>query len=188
MLVTYINRKGEIHYLKAVLTAKGATRYYIVKNREKAKSKELVSEIPEDYEFYEFPEDGKVVFRKRQSSIFLNDEKRIVKEVLNQQIDIEDFIIDLEKDAILIYIANLKKSEFGFDLEHFKQIQSYHPELRIVKENENYQMQRFCSLSSYYGWFTMESSFDLGKLCEKFFPHIEKDSLLEFWIEGERDW
>jgi len=188
MLVTYTNRKGEIHYLKAVLTSKGATRYYIVKNRKKVKREELETEIPEEFEFYEFPEDGKVSFRKKQSSIFENEEKKRVKKVLKQQTHIEDFIIDLEKDAIMIYIAHLKESEFGFDLGHFKKIQSYNPKLRIVKEKENYQMQRFCNLWKHYGWITMETSSDLKKLCEKYCPHIGKESLLEFWIEGEKDW
>jgi len=130
---------------------------------------------------------GRLYFEKK-NSIFKNEEKRIVEKVLRKQTDIEDYIIDLEKDAILIYIAHLKKSEFGFDFEHFKKIQSYIPKLRIVKENENYQMQRFCNLLNHYGWITMETSFDLKKLCETYFPHIDKESLLEFWIEGEKGW
>ncbi|MCT4591552.1 MAG: hypothetical protein N4A71_27270 [Carboxylicivirga sp.] len=188
MLVTYTNRKGDIHYLKAVLTPKGATRYYIVKNKKNVKQNELVTILPDAFEFYEFPEDGKVSFRKKQTSIFSDEEKKIVEEVLNQQTDLEDFIIDLEKDAILIYIAHLKKSEFGYDLEHFKKIQSFRPKLRVEKENGHYQMQRFCNLMNHYGWITMETGSDLAKLCEKYCPHIDKESLLKFWIEGEKDW
>ena len=48
-------------------------------------------------------------------------------------------------------------------------------------------MQRFCNLSRYYGWITMETSNDLKYLAEKYCYHIDKESLLEFWIEGEED-
>ncbi|MCT4639475.1 MAG: hypothetical protein N4A72_17350 [Bacteroidales bacterium] len=188
MLVKYTNRKGEIHYLKAVLTSKGSTRYYIVKNKKNVNQNELLTEFPEGFEFYEYPEDGKVSLRKKQSSIFNEEEKNIVSKVLNKQNDPEDYIIDLEKDAMLIYIAHLKKDDFGSDLEIFRKIQSFNVKLRVVKNNKDYQIQRFCHLMNNYGWITLETSTNLEKLCEKYCPHIDKDSLLEFWIEGEKDW
>jgi len=188
MFVNYTNRKGEIHYLKAIATTKGAKRYYIVKNKKNVKRKELQTETPRGFEFYEFPEDGRVSFRRKQESLFSGNEKQMVSKILKLQKQIEDFIIDLERDALVIYIAHLKKSEFGFDLEHFSKIQSYLPKLRITKESNNYQIQRFCNLSSHHGWITMQTSLDLIGLCEKYFYHIGKESLLDFWIEGEKDW
>lgn len=188
MFIKYTNRKGEIHYLKVVTTTKGAKRYYIVKNKNNVSRKELQTEIPKGFEFYESPEDGRVSFRKKQESLFSGIEKQMVSQILKLQKHIEDFIIDLEKDTLIIYIAHLKKSEFGFDLEHFNKIQSYLPKLIITKKSDNYQIQRFCNLSSHYGWITMETSLNLIVLCEKYFPHIGKESLLDFWIEGEKDW
>ena len=61
--------------------------------------------------------------------------------------------------------------------------------LRFEKTtNGLYKAQRFCNLSNYYGWITLETSDDLNYLAEKFCFHIDKESLLEFWIEGEEDW
>jgi hypothetical protein len=49
-------------------------------------------------------------------------------------------------------------------------------------------MQRFCKLWSNYGWITIETSSDLEFLSNKFCPHLGKESLLEFWIEGKDNW
>jgi hypothetical protein len=95
MYTTYTNRKGEIHFLKAALTKKGAVRYYIVKNEKNVKKEELVMKIPEGFEFYGFPEDGKVIFRKEQKSIF--DEKEIIENVLKQQNHVKDYKITHRK-------------------------------------------------------------------------------------------
>jgi hypothetical protein len=188
MYITYTNRKGEIHFLKAALTNKAAVRYYIVKNAENVNKEDLVMKIPAGFEFYEFPEDGKVVFQKKQKSVFEESEKKIVEDVLKQQNHVKDHITNIEKDAIVIYIAFLDENDFKFDLDHFRKIQSYSAQLRIIKENKIYQMQRFCKLWSNYGWITIEMNSDLEFLCNKFCPHLGKESLLEFWIEGEKDW
>lgn len=188
MYATYTNRRDEVHYLKATLTTKGNTRYYIVKNRKNVDEKDLVTDIPDGFEFYEFPEDARVVLRKKQKSIFNNEEKKIVEEIVAKQAHIDEFIVDFEENALVIYNAHLNKSDFKDDLETYKTILKFDEILRITKDNENYQMQRFCNLSNYYGWITMETNTDLKALCEKFCPHIGKESLFEFWIEGEEDW
>ena len=54
MPISYINRKNKPHYLIAKLTKKGNKRYYIVKNIEKYDKKDLLNEVPEGYEFYEY--------------------------------------------------------------------------------------------------------------------------------------
>jgi hypothetical protein len=51
--------------------------------------------IPEGFEFYGFPEDGKVIFRKEQKSIF--DEKEIIENVLKQQNHVKDYKITHRK-------------------------------------------------------------------------------------------
>lgn len=75
------------------------------------------------------------------------------------------------------------------DEEQFLKIQSYNYKLRFEKTSgENYKAQRFCSLSRYYGWITMETNESLEYLAEKYCFHIDKESLWQFWIEGEEDW
>lgn len=43
-------------------------------------------------------------------------------------------------------------------------------------------------MSNNYGWITLETNENLSYLAGKYCFHIDKESLLEFWIEGEEDW
>ncbi len=189
MPISYTNRKDEVHYLRAVKTKKGKFRYYIVKNRDKYTDEELLSSVPEGFEFYEFPFDARVVLRKKLVSSVNKKEKTIIQQVMSTHETVNDYMIDLEKTAAIIYIAGLSRDEFFYgDEDHFKLIQRYDAKLRIEKEGESeYAMQRFCHLSRYYGWITMETSNDLKYLAEKYCYHIDKESLLDFWIEGEEN-
>jgi len=65
MVVEFINRKKESHFLMTKYTKNGNARYYVVKDKSKYASSQLLDEIPIGFEFYEFPEDGKVVLRKK---------------------------------------------------------------------------------------------------------------------------
>lgn len=76
----YTNRKGEDHYFRAVETAKGKLRYYIVKN--KAGYTNLIEEIPAGFEVVELPEEGRVIFRKRIPKKITEEEKRIVEDAV----------------------------------------------------------------------------------------------------------
>jgi len=189
MPVKYVNRKGQANYLRAVTAKKGGTRYYIIKNPEKYPNTALLDNLPEGFEFYEQPSEALVVLRKTLQTTITPEEKEIVAEVMRKHETVDDYIIDTEANAILIYIAHLSREEFGFDEEHFQLIQSHNDKLRFEKTNpETYKAQRFCHLSNYYGWITMETSSDLKYLAQKYCYHIDKESLLEFWIEGEEDW
>ena len=188
MHISYTNRKGNIHYVRCGKTKNGANRYAIVKHKPNLSKKGLLKVLPEGFNFYEFPEDGKVTFRKTKPTIINETEKETVLDSLKRQNEIEDFIIDTDKDTIRIYIGHLRKDEFEYDEALFKQAQSYIEKLQIKKDNKDtYQVLRFCNLSKYYGWIIIETNCDLTNICDKFFPHITKESLLEFWIEGEED-
>lgn len=60
--LSHTNRQGDTAYIKAVSTAKGGTRYYVTKD---PKAADLLEEMPSGFEFYEYPSDARVVFRKR---------------------------------------------------------------------------------------------------------------------------
>ena len=189
MVAEYFNRKGEAHYLKAVPTKHGKERYYIVKDRAKYADSQLLSDVPSGYEFYEFPEDGRVALRKRLKTLITTEEMQTVREVMQDHETVKDFIIDRDKDSVFVYVAHLNKEEWEFETELFIKIQSYRPRLKFRKNrNGTYEAQRFCPLSRYYGWITMETSEDLYALAEKYCYHIDKESLVDFWIEGEEDW
>ena len=197
MLLTYINRKKKSHFLKVVLTKKGKKRYYIVKDKSKYKASELVSELPDGFEFYENPDDARVSFRKKLKSIITNDEMNIIDTVMKNHETVDDFLLDKVSNGIIIYTAHLNRKTFGKDFhsnkglseDHFLQIQSYNYKLRFEKTTVGtYKAQRFCHLSRYYGWITLETNNNLSYLAEKYCYHIDKESLVQFWIEGEEDW
>lgn len=191
MILEYINRKKQPHYIKVVLTNTGKERYYIIKDIKKAKASDLLTDLPKGFEFYEFPADARVVLRKIIKSTVSYEEYTILTDVMKQHETVKDFIIDKEKDALMIYQAWHNKEEWiadGLPVDNFDLIQHYNDVLRFEKDKDNFKAQRFCNLSRYYGWITMETSNDLEYLAEKFCYHIDKESLLEFWIEGEEDW
>ncbi len=192
MTLKYTNRKKQDHYIKVVITKKGAKRYYIVKDKSKWKNSELLNELPQGFEFYEAPDDARVSFRKVVKSCFSEDEQVIVHRIMQKHETIKDFIIDLTKDGLVVHPAHLYEEELieaGFPTENFMLIQSYPPRLLFTKnEQQQYVVRRFCHISRYYGWIPLETSSDLKTLAEKFCPLINTDELLKFWIEGEEDW
>ncbi len=190
MPISYENRKGEIHYIKAAATKKGGKRYYVVKNKEKYKPEDLLEEMPEGFEFYEFPSDALVAFRHIAKSSFTDGEFAILDSVMKRHETVKDYIIDKEENALTIYIDLMDKELFEMlDDKQIRQIKRYDDILRFEKsENDDYSAQRFCYISRYYGWITLETSDDLQYLAEKYCCHIDKESLLQFWIEGEEDW
>lgn len=189
MSLCYTNRKGHQHYLRLVQTKKGGTRYYIVKNPERYADDELLLQMPSGFEFYEYPFDARVVLRKKLKSKITHDELSVVDQVMAQHETVKDYILDQDQESIFVYQAGLTLADAIFDEALFREIQSYDVKLRFRKTaEETYQAQRFCHISRYYGWITMETSPHLGDLAQKFCYHIDKESLLEFWIEGEEDW
>ncbi|MBB6005429.1 hypothetical protein [Arcicella rosea] len=189
MLLEYINRKKESHFFISKMTKNGKERFYVVKDKSKYPKLELLIELPKGFEFYEHPEDAKVVLRKILKSVVLQDEVEIVTEIMENHITAKDYIIDKTENSIDVYLGHLDKNDYIELQEHYYKIQSYRHILRFEKvNNTTYKAQRFCSLSRYYGWITMETSESLDYLADKYCFHIDKESLLEFWIEGEEDW
>lgn len=189
MLLEYTNRRNEKHYLRAATTAKGKTRYYIIKNLAKFAQSELLSTMPDDYEFYEFPDNAQVAIRKKIHPIFSLQEKEVVSNVMKKHDAINDFIIDLTEHALVIHTADMIREHFPDTSEDFFiQCQSYPAQMLFTKKENQYTVHRFCHLSRHYGWIPLETSADLYALASKFTYHIGRESLLQFWVEGEEDY
>lgn len=189
MIVEYINRRQESHFLIPKITKNGKERYYIVKDKSKFNKSDLLIENPKGFEFYEFPEDGKVVLRKITKSIITQYEMDVIDDEMKNHLTVKDYLIDKTENSLIIYLGHLEKEDYQGNESYFNKIQSYRHKLRFEKTQDGkYKAQRFCNLSNYYGWITLETSDDLVYLAEKFCIHIDKESLLEFWIEGEEDW
>jgi len=189
MLLEYTNRKGSKHYLRAAKTKKGNTRYYIVKNLSKFSKNELQRAMPEGYEFYESPDDARVSIRKIITPLFSIKEKEIVDKYMKKHDFIYDYIIELEKEVLIIYSAHMTREEFPeLSEKYFLLNQSYTPQLVFTQKDGKYTVHRRCHLGSFPDWIPLESSPELENLAKKFTYHIGKESLLQFWIEGEKDW
>jgi hypothetical protein len=189
MKAEYINRRKEAHYLKSVLTKNGKERFYIVKNKSKFNPDELLLDIPSGFEFYEFPNDAQVVLRKKLHTNINYGDIQIVDKIMQNHRTATDYILDKDQNGIIVYVGHMSVDDFPELKERFHLIQSYNETLRFEKVNEDlYKAQRFCHISRHYGWITMESNEDLEYLAEKYCYHVDKESLLEFWIEGEDDW
>lgn len=189
MPIEYKNRKGELHFVKAVKTKKGGTRYYIVKDKSKYKTVDLLNEIPTGFEFYEFPFDGFVSFRKKIKTLITEQDFSILDSVMKKHETIKEYIIDIEPDALMLYVSGNYNDLLGFiKKEELKMFQQFDEKLRFEKtENNQFKAQRYCYLGSYDGWITIETSDNLGYLAEKYCYHADKESLLEFWIEGAEE-
>src|SRR5215211_6607065 len=117
MPVNYINRVNEAHYLKAVKTKHGKERYYIVKNISNLNPDELLSEVPEGFEFYEFPEDARVSLRKKLRTIITGEEIKTVDMVMKEHETVKDYLLDKDHNGILVYTGRLDREEFRFQPE-----------------------------------------------------------------------
>jgi hypothetical protein len=187
MQISYKNRKGELHYLKAVKTKKGGIRYYVVKNLKD--SDELLTQVPDGFEFHELPFDGQVVLRKKLQSTITDEEFAILDSVMKKHKTVKDYIIEKKANALMLYIAGHNRKDFFFYTnKQFKSIQRYDEKLIFGKDEDGlYEVQRYCYLGSIDDWITIGSSRDLKSLAEKYCYHIDKDSLYEFWFEGQED-
>ncbi len=185
MTVNYTNRKKDKYLAKKVLSKKGNVRYYPVKDNPELNPNDIAETLPENFEFYEHPYDGKVTIRKKIDFAFNTDEVQTLEKTMKKVDDRHGFIIDRDKDGAIIYIGRIRFEDFPEFGDNFYLAQSYETKLRFEKVNDTYKALRFCYLSSNYGWITMETNENLQYLAEKYCPHINKLSLLDFWIEGE---
>ncbi len=171
------------------ITKNGKERYYIIKDKSKFAKSDLLPEVPSGFEFYEYPEDGKVVLRKILKSIITQDEIEIINETMKNHLTAKDYLIDRVENSLIVYLGHLDKEDYKTNEEYFHRIQSYRYKLKFEKvNNRTYKAQRYCNMSNYYAWITLETNEDLTYLADKYCFHIDKESLLEFWIEGEEDW
>lgn len=191
MPAEYTNRRKEKYYVKAIPTKAGKQRFYIVKDTTKTNPDELLQEIPLGFEFYEIPNEAKVVFRKIPTYNISDAEIKMVDSVMSKHEAVSDYIIGKGIDHIIVYLARMDIDQFS-DFPEMKEklhlFQTYDDQLQFEKAGNIYKAQRFCCLTSHYGWITMESNEDLKYLAEKYCYHIDKESLLDFWIEGEIDY
>ncbi|UYZ63771.1 hypothetical protein [Hymenobacter weizhouensis] len=188
MPLTYTNRRQETYYARAVRAKKGGVRYYIVKDYTRYPPEEILEAMPEGYEWYEYPEDGKTTLRKIVPTQVPPAMLETVREVVTQYSPLQILRFDVEPDAVTVYEYPYGPDEMGMSTAEILRFVYLLPVLRFaLLPGPQYQVQRQCHYPGLEGWITMETSPDLEALAAKFAPHIGQESLLDFWVEGEED-
>jgi len=100
--LSYTSRQNSTAYIRAVQAKRGGLRYYITKD---PKAQDLIEEMPEGFEFYEYTHDGRIVFRKRKTSQILPVERQIVEAAVANLSAVADFIVEAQEKEIVVYIS-----------------------------------------------------------------------------------
>jgi hypothetical protein len=192
MTVTYTNRRGKTYYLHQGQTSKGNPKYHFAQHQEGG---DLVDEIPAGYEIYENP-NGQVFLRKIPAQIITAEEVAAVRDGMQRYGHLERFIIDVKKNAILVYTPDQDVdmllealSPLGDVMrpgvrERLESYLNYSPMLRFVlvdKANRLFQAYRFTFFSDFDDWMPIGTKGDLPALVKEYAPHLEQDSYYELY-------
>ena len=188
MPLNYTNRRQETYYVRAAGARKGGVRYYIVKDFTRYPAEEILEAMPEGFEWYEYPEDGKTVLRKIVPTNVPPTMVEMVEDLVYQYSPLEIIQLDVEPDAVTVYEYPHNPDDLGMSAQEIRRFAYMLPVLRFAQlPEQQFQVQRVCKYPGLEGWIPLETGPDLAALVTKFAPHIGQESLLEFWIEGEED-
>ncbi|MFD2784557.1 hypothetical protein [Hymenobacter rubripertinctus] len=189
MPLSYTNRRQETYYIRAARTAKGGTRYYVIKDFTRYPATEILDALPPGFEWYEYPYDGKTTLRKIVPTRVPPAMLETVRELTTRYSPREVLGFDVEPDAVTVYEYPYGPAEMEMLLPEILKFAYLMPVLRFVllPGGGGYQVQRICQYPGLEGWITLETSPDLEALVTKFAPHIGQDSLVDFWMEGKQD-
>ncbi|MBT2558222.1 hypothetical protein J7E24_10535 [Hymenobacter sp. ISL-91] len=189
MPLSYTNRRQETYYIRAARAKKGGVRYYVIKDFTKYPAEEIPDQLPDGFEWYEYPEDGKTTLRKVVPTRVPAAMLATVRELTTRYSPREVLHFDVEPEAITVYEYPYGPDELGMPLADILKFVYFSPVLRFVllPGGGSYQVQRICQYPGLEGWIALETSPDLAALVTRFAPHIGQESLVDFWIEGEAD-
>ncbi len=188
----YTNRKGEDHYIRATETAKGGIRYYIVKNSPE-KYKDLIEEVPNDFEVVETPEEARVIFRKRVPKLITDEERLIVEDAVRELSDLKDFIVFVDGDLLTVFYSqfnsiagqeeNLTAEEadelnYGDTKKWKRYFEGLYFRITNVKKR-TFEVSRRTFLRLFdTGTACLETSDDIQYLADKYCQHLGRDTCL----------
>lgn len=191
MAVTYTNRKGKTYYLHQGTTKTGKPKYFFALSEEG----KLSATIPSGYEIYENP-NAQVFLRKVRPKIITDEEVATVEAGMRQHSRLERFIIDVKKNAILIYTPDQDVDSFAdtFDVlfgvhrtrvkAAIERVLSYSPMLQFVlidKEERLFETRRYCFLGSIDDWISIGATDVLHRLVETYVQHLGEDSFYDLY-------
>lgn len=200
MPLTYTNRRREAYYFRAVETAKGGTRYYIVKSPEYP---DLIDELPVGFEIHEQPYEGRVVLRKKVPVLISWQEKELVECAVLELSDLKDIIITAEKDTITVWHSQFNyidgqdenlsaeeaEKEWGERLYMWKKYDDNFRFVLVDPQKRTFQAERrtYLSLMSDDYAPLKNGCGTLDELIERFCPHMGRDSYFETLVPERFD-
>jgi hypothetical protein len=188
MGVEHVNRMGQTYYLHEGKTKTGKPTYFFSMKKDGV----LVEAIPAGYEIYEKPS-AQVFLRKIPPRVVTAEEVAVVERGVRQLANLNNYIIDVEKNGIIVFlpdqnwdeIATLLGGQFGLPARlpaGLERRGSYSPMMRFVladKERRTFRAERWCFRGSIDGWWPLSPPSDLAPLVARYTPHLGKESFFE---------
>ena len=194
--LTYTNRCGKTHYFRTAQTSKGGIRYYITKSDN---FPDLIDALPNGFEIYEDPYEGRVIFRKIVPCLVTEAEIESVKNAVERLSDLKDIMIQGEGDAIIVWCSqfnyidgleeNLTAEEaieyFGENVHLWKKYDDKFKFVLIDAEKRIFQAERRVYMSVGGAYMPLkEGKGSLLKLTMQFCPHMGRESYFHTVPEG----
>ena len=191
MTVTHTNRKGKTYYLYQGTTKAGKPKYFFAL-RDKG---DLVDTVPPGHEIYENP-NGQVFLRKVRPQLIADEEVATVEAGMRQHCRLENYIVDVKKNAILVYTPDQDVDLLAETFEIFPGVQierakaalqsvlSYSPMLQFVlvdKEKRLFETRRYCFLGSIDDWISISRAEPLSELVKTYVQHLGEESYYDLY-------
>jgi hypothetical protein len=188
MSITYTNRKGDAYHLHEGTTKKGNPKYYFAKKEPDTP----VETIPDGYEIYENP-NAQVFLRRIPPKIIRDEELAVVQQGVKAYAQVKHTILDVRKNAIIIYTAEPATDLFSelFSLfnaprQQIEDLLTQHLQYTAMmrftltdKETRDFTVQRFCFLGSIDDWIYIDGPAPLADLVQEYVPHLGQESFYE---------
>lgn len=194
--LSHTNRQNSTAYIRAVPAKKGGIRYYITKD---PKSPDLIGEMPEGFEFYENPEDARIIFRKRKPSQIRPAERQVVEDAVANLSAVTDYIVEAWEKEIVVYISQFSaiggqeeslsaeeaREAYGESSDRWKKYDDYVRFVLVSKSPRVFSVWRVAFLGFFNREYVeLERSEDLEYLAEKVCECIGRDAYFDLLPEG----
>jgi len=191
VILTYTNRKGVQHYLRAVKAKAGGDRFYFSSKAEGP----FLDRIPEGYEIHESP-NGRVSVRRKRKSLITDEELKTVDDGLKRFTSLQpyQYRIDHDRNAITAFlldadlgqIASKIHPDLAEDHEYLSELAARLGTCTAMmrfcltdKEKRTFHTERFCFVGGIDDWIPVGQGGPLLFLVGKFVKHLGKESFYE---------
>jgi hypothetical protein len=155
----------------------------------------LVEAIPPGYDVYENP-NGQIFLRRIQTPIITDEEVAVVESGMRQDCRLERFIVDVKKNAIVIYTPDQDVDSLADTLSFLagsrnarvkdvlEKSLTYSPVLQFVltdKAKRLFETQRYCFLGSIDDWIMIGDEDELPRLVKAYVKHLGEESFYELY-------